>query len=219
MLTPSSENLKPTLVFGNVTLNAKTAERLRILISAYTNGISCVILMLSSEEHEPIDLSVWLKCKIYLIPHIASDGPRLLPKLPLLKTRIPGAKVLTNPARLCLEGKELLLANLPLLRSIFSQNICLKDQEMSQEEIGPNIAKLVFSQGTIVTGLEHYWPQHDYFNIHSETILVVTDSIDTMNFYKSTGKVGGLANTGNFQRDGDFLCLMSWAKNIVQFSG
>lgn len=66
-------------------------------------------------------------------------------------------------------------------------------------------------------GPEFYWAQAEYFNIHAETILVVTDSVDVMNFYKSRGKVGGLANTGNFERDGDFLCLMSWAKNIVQF--
>jgi hypothetical protein len=61
--------------------------------------------MLSPGEHESIDLSVWLKCKVYLIPHISSSGPRHLPKLPLLKTKIPGAKVLTNPARISLEGR------------------------------------------------------------------------------------------------------------------
>ena len=48
---------------------------------------------------------MWLKCKVYVVPHISADGPRLLPKLPLLKTKIPGVKVLTNPAKISLEGK------------------------------------------------------------------------------------------------------------------
>lgn len=59
------------------------------------------------------------------------------------------------------------------------------------------MSELLFSQGTIAMGGEYYWPQHDYFNIHLETIVVVCDSIDVMSFYKS-GKIGGLANTGNF---------------------
>lgn len=66
-------------------------------------------------------------------------------------------------------------------------------------------------------GSDYYWAQTDYFHIHSETILVVTDSVAAMSFNKSKGKIGGLANTGNFERDGDFLCLMSWGKSIVQF--
>lgn len=79
------------------------------------------------------------------------------------------------------------------------------------------VSDLMFSQGTIVQGGDFYWPQVDYFNIHSETILVVTDSIDGTSFHKSRGKIGGLANTGNFDRDGDFICLMSWSKNPIQF--
>ena len=79
------------------------------------------------------------------------------------------------------------------------------------------VADLVFSQGTISIGEEHYWPQADYFNINSETIVVVNDNIDAMNFHKK-GKVGGLVNTGNFERDGDFLFFVSMAKEPVQFS-
>lgn len=77
-------------------------ERLSRLVAAYTQGVSAIILLLSGEEHEPIDVSIWLKCKVYLVPHLTSEGPRILPKLPLLKNRIPHAKVLTNPARICI---------------------------------------------------------------------------------------------------------------------
>ena len=48
---------------------------------------------------------------------------------------------------------------------------------------------------------------------------MVTDSIGDPKFTKSKGKIGGLANTGNFDRDGEFLCIMSANKNnIIQFS-
>ena len=70
-----------------------------------------------------------------------------------------------------------------------------------------------------MNGSEHYWAQSDYFNINSQTLLVVTDSIGDPKFTKSKGKIGGLANTGNFDRDGEFLCIMSANKNnIIQFS-
>lgn len=78
---------------------------MRRLVDDYPNGLSAIVLLLSGEHHESIDFGVWLKCKVYLVPHVNSDGPRMLPKLPLLKARIPSAKILTNPARLCFEGR------------------------------------------------------------------------------------------------------------------
>jgi hypothetical protein len=50
--TPSSEQLKPTLLFGNITLNTSTAKRLQRLVQAYPRGVGCVVLLLSSEQHE-----------------------------------------------------------------------------------------------------------------------------------------------------------------------
>ena len=164
-------------------------------------------------------MKVWFKCQVYLVPHIASDGPRMLPKLPLLKAGILGSKILTNPAKLSLEGRELMLVNYPLVKNIFSQALPINNShQVSQKVLMEKVTNLLFSQGTISFGGDHYWPQNEYFNIHNETILVVTDSIDAMSFNKSGGKVGGLANTGNFERDGDFLCVMSANKsNIIQF--
>lgn len=47
--TSSIDQFKPTLIFGNVTLNLKTADRLRKLVEAYSAGVACVILMLSGD--------------------------------------------------------------------------------------------------------------------------------------------------------------------------
>ena len=111
-----------------------------------------------------------------------------------------------------------MLANYPLVRSIFSKSLIPYDPtQSSQSELVSKVSELLFSQGTIVQGGDYYWPQSEYFNINAETILVVTDSIDGMSFHKSRGKVGGLANIGNFNRDGDFICLMSWSKTPIQF--
>lgn len=123
--------LKPLLVFGGVTINQRNMGRLSRLVGAYPQGVGAVVLMLSNEEQEDMDMTVWLKeCKVFLVPHINSPGPRLLPKLPLLEERMKGAKVLTNPARISFEGKEIVLANYPIIRSIHSQ--CLMAGESSQ---------------------------------------------------------------------------------------
>lgn len=98
----ANEQNRPTLIYGNVTINQRTIKRLERLVSAFPQGVAALILMLSDEPQENIDFSIWLKCKVYLVPHISSEGPRLLPKLPLLKNRIPSAKILTNPARMCI---------------------------------------------------------------------------------------------------------------------
>jgi hypothetical protein len=55
--TPMDQRLRPTLIFGNVTVNNKTVERIRRLIDAYPLGVSCLILMLSPQTHEPINLA------------------------------------------------------------------------------------------------------------------------------------------------------------------
>jgi hypothetical protein len=153
-----------------------------------------------------------MKCKVYLIPHISADGPRFLPKIPMLKNRNVGAKVLTNPVKMSLEGREIVLANYPLIRSIVSQSIVTSEApQLSQEELVSKVTDLVFSQGTIGLGFDHYWPQAEYFSISGDSTVVLTDGVAAA-AYQKRGKMGGLANAGNFDRDGDFLCVMSWAK-------
>ena len=80
-------------------------ERLRKLIEGFKTGVGCLILLLSGEDQESIDLGVWFKCKTFLIPHINSEGPRVLPKLPILKASFGSARILTNPAKLSIEGR------------------------------------------------------------------------------------------------------------------
>ena len=109
--------------------------------------------MLSAETHEPINLGVWLKCKVYLVPHIASDGPRILPKLPILKVGIIGAKILTNPARLSLEGRELMLINYPIVKNIFTQILSINNlHQISQDILMEKATDLFFGQGTLAFG-------------------------------------------------------------------
>lgn len=75
---------------------------------------------------------------------------------------------------------------------------------------------LLFSQGSVSLAQDIYWPQSNYFHVNQDTIVVVSDSVSAMGWHKSKGK-GGMATSGNFQRDGDFLCLMSRSKNLIQF--
>ena len=57
-----------------------------------------------------------------LVPHVNSDGPRLLPKIPLLKMDF-NAKVLPNPCKISVDGKELMLVNYPLIKYIHSKSL------------------------------------------------------------------------------------------------
>lgn len=55
----------------------------------------------------------------------------------------------------------------------------------------------MFSQGNVAIAQDYYWPQADYFNINSDSVVVVCDSVASMSWNKSKGK-GGMATTGNF---------------------
>lgn len=77
---------------------------------------------------------------------------------------------------------------------------------------------LIFSQGTVAIAQDIYWKQSGYFLINSETTVIINDSVASMGSHKSKGK-GCMATTGNFEREGDFLCLMGKAKNFVQLCG
>lgn len=215
--TPLNDTHRPILIYGNVTINQRTMKRLERLASAFPQGVAALILLLSDEDHESIDFSIWLKCKIFLVPHISADGPRLLPKLPLLKNRIPSAKVLTNPARICFESRELVLVNYPLIRNIYTH--CLLSQEivkMAPQDMTSKVSDLIFSQGTVSIAQDTYWRQNNYFLVSSETTVIINDSVAAMGYQKTKGS-GGMATTGNFEREGDFLCLMSKSKNFIQF--
>lgn len=69
--------------------------------------VECLVLMLDDENsHEDIDLKLWFKgVAIFVIPHANSDGPRLLPKIPIIKNNFNVTKVLTNPAKFSIYGK------------------------------------------------------------------------------------------------------------------
>jgi hypothetical protein len=45
--TPVGDQLKPTLIYGNVTVNLNTVKRLGRLVDAYAQGVAALILMLS----------------------------------------------------------------------------------------------------------------------------------------------------------------------------
>lgn len=47
--TQANEQPKPTLIYGNVTINTKTLGRLSRLVAAYPQGVAAVILLLSEE--------------------------------------------------------------------------------------------------------------------------------------------------------------------------
>ena len=152
-----------------------------------------------------------------MVPHITAPGPHLLPKLPLLDRHISGVKVLTNPARISLEGRELLFVNYPLIRNIYS-NLLMSEEtsQIPQEQLTASVASLMFSQGNVALTQHYYWPQAQYFNINTETTVFISDTVASMGFNQIKNK-GGMATTGNFDLDGDFLCLMTQAKKLVQF--
>ena len=83
--------------------------------------------MLSDQKHEEIDMKSWFSGHIvYLIPHINSEGPRILPKVPVLKNQYH-CKVLSNPARLTIHGKEVIFVNYPLVKNLYSKNLIRKE--------------------------------------------------------------------------------------------
>jgi hypothetical protein len=47
--TPVGDQLRPTLIYGNVTVNLNTVKRLGRLVDAYPQGVAALILMLSGE--------------------------------------------------------------------------------------------------------------------------------------------------------------------------
>ncbi len=62
--------------------------------------------MIAEGEHEEIDLTKYISdsVPIYIVPNINSEGPRILPKPPILKNDYR-VKILTNPAKLSIQGK------------------------------------------------------------------------------------------------------------------
>ena len=43
-------------------------------------------------------------CPVYIVPHMDSEGPRILPKIPVLKNDY-NVRITTNPARFSIHGK------------------------------------------------------------------------------------------------------------------
>lgn len=79
------------------------------------------------------------------------------------------------------------------------------------------VTDLIFSQNSIALCQEIFWRQEHYFKISIETLVIVTDKASPMFHVENKGK-GGLACTGNFDRDGDFLAYFPKnSKNPIQF--
>lgn len=114
-----------------------------------------------------------------------------------------------------IEGREVVLVNYPIIKNIYSQ--CLLSEEVvkiPQAEMVSRVSELIFSQGSIAIGQQFYWPQVDYFNISSETVVVISDNVAEASMQKSKGK-GSMVTIGNFERDGEFLCAMAKSKNPI----
>lgn len=77
------------------------------------------------------------------------------------------------------------------------------------------VADLIFSQSSISMAQHIYWKQSNYFLINSDTTIIINDNVAANGFQKNKG-VGGMATTGNFERDGEFFCLMSKVKDYLQ---
>lgn len=97
------------MLFGAVKINKSCIQRIFAIFKKYVeigNQIECIVLMLDEGEHEEIDLRSWLKGPhIFVVPHLNNDGPRLLPKVPVMKKKFNATKILTNPAKFSIYGR------------------------------------------------------------------------------------------------------------------
>ena len=75
-----------------------------------------------------MDLTIWLKGRnVYIIPHSSCEGPKLLPKIPVLKKNFK-AQVLTNPAKFSMYSREVMFLNVPLMKHMYQKNIFNKEE-------------------------------------------------------------------------------------------
>jgi hypothetical protein len=72
---------------------------------------------------------------------------------------------------------------------------------MEPKDMTSKVADLIFSQGTVAIAQDIYWKQSNYFLINSETTVVINDSVAETGYQKNKG-MGGMATTGNFEREG-----------------
>ena len=94
------DKFRPALIFGTFVINKLEVDRAKRIVSMYPRGVECVILMLAPAQSVEMDLNKELDgVPVYLIPHINSEGPRMLPKPPLLRHNY-NVTVLTNPCRM-----------------------------------------------------------------------------------------------------------------------
>ena len=110
------------MVFGNVLVNQININKLYRIVSTFRK-ILCIVIMLADATHEEINIKLYFpSVQVYIIPHINSEGPRILPKLPLLKNNY-GCTLLTNPAKFSIYGKEVIFANYPFVSTLHSKNL------------------------------------------------------------------------------------------------
>lgn len=86
-----------------------------------------MILLIAEGDHEEVDLKKEFgdNVPVFIVPNINSEGPRILPKPPILK-HFYNAKVVTNPARFLVHGKECLFLNYPLVKNLYSKSLIPK---------------------------------------------------------------------------------------------
>ena len=61
---------------------------------------------MADEGHSKVDIKkeIGEEIPVYIVPHINSEGPRILPKIPVMKNDY-NTKIVTNPARFSIQGK------------------------------------------------------------------------------------------------------------------
>ena len=151
---------------------------------------------------------------IFLVPHLNSQGPRILPKIPILRDDF-NAKVLSNPARLSIHGQECVFMNYPLIQNIHSHNLISKEIDtVDSKEMTKKVSELLFSQNNIGLCNKVFWKQSQYLNISKDNLLFICDKACALGSYQMGKR--GLASIGNFQRDGDFIALFMELENRIQ---
>lgn len=139
------------------------------------------------------------------MPHLNSEGPRILPKIPILRHDY-NARILSNPARISVHGQECLFLNYPLVQNLHSNNLVSKEIDVvNSVDIAKKVYELLSSQNNVGICNKIFWKQSQYFNINKDDLLFINDKACPLATFETIK--GGLVSIGNFQRDGDFIAF------------
>lgn len=124
--------------------------------------------MISDGVHQEIDLKKEISdiIPIFIVPNINSEGPRILPKVPILKNYY-NAKVVSNPARFCIQGKECLFLNYPLVKSLNSKCVySSSSNKLDHLETCKRTFNILFSQNNLALADKFFWKQSAFLAIN-----------------------------------------------------